>query len=236
MDLEIKSYPFPNYSTQFISEDKAEIIRNEILQAARSQNKSFLNGSLGRINSLHGTEEQSQLLAQCPETVNVINEICDVLPAKLIEAYGECIEFPDVASHKLFTRVDISIAKDGYSRPAHLDREYHLAINFLYLSGSEQYGGEGGELKLMAPISKNGPTNGDKFPDEKLLVDGSIIAPKAGLLAGFLRTNESWHTVNPMKGNHSERVFIFFGLDSPTDIWTDSFVESTERRDSFLAS
>ena len=236
MDLEIKAYPFPHYSTQLISEDEAEIIRNEILQAAGDQNNLFSDGSLGRINSLHGTEEQNQLLAQCPETVNLLNKICDVLPTRLIEAYGECVEFPNLASHKLFTRVDISIAKDGYSRPAHLDREYHLAINFLYLSGSEQYGGEGGELKLMAPSSKNAPTKGDKFPDEKLLVDGSTIAPKAGLLAGFLRTNESWHTVNPMKGNHGERVFIFLGVDSATDIWTDSFVESAERRTSFLAS
>ena len=168
--------------------------------------------------------------------IKVISQISEFLPSSVVRAYSDCVDFPDLAEHNLFTRVDISVARDGYSRPAHLDREYHLAINFLYLSGKDDYGGEGGELKLMAPLSEKPPTTGDKFPDESSLKDGTIIAPQAGLLAGFLRTNKSWHTVNPMVGNHGERVFIFFGVDSDVDIWKGSFVESEQRRDYFLST
>ncbi len=158
----------------------------------------FREGSLGRVNALHGSPEQRDLLSSCPETVKVISQISESLPSSIVSAYSDFVDFPDLADHNLFTRVDISVAKDGYSRPAHLDREYHLAINFLYLSGKDDYGGEGGELKLIAPVNGKPITTGDKFPDESWLEDGAIIAPQAGLLAGFLRTNKSWHTVNPM--------------------------------------
>lgn len=236
MDIEINDLPFPHFSYQFLGKKDAVVLKEEILQSARDQNNLFREGSLGRINALHGSAEQRELLSRCPETVKVIKQISEALPSSIIKAYSGCSDFPDLTKHNLFTRVDISVARDGYSRPAHLDREYHLAINFLYLSGKDDYGGSGGELKLMQPVIGSPPTTGDKFPDESSLADGVVIKPQAGLLAGFLRTNNSWHTVNPMAGNQGERVFIFFGVDSDRDIWDGCFVESEQRRAYFLST
>ena len=64
------------------------------------------------------------------------------------------------------------------------------------------------------------------------------IKPEPGLLVSFLRQNNSWHSVKPMKNNIGERVFIFFGYDCKNDfkLWDKSFVESDERRHIFLKS
>ena len=100
MKIQINESPFPHFSLKFLSKEKSSILRNEILQSAREQNNLFREGSLGRVNALHGSPEQRDLLSNCPETVKVINQISEFLPSSIISAYSNCVDFPDLADHK----------------------------------------------------------------------------------------------------------------------------------------
>lgn len=235
--ISLKQLPFPHFQYKLVSAKLADKIRKEILFNAKEGNL-FKDGSIGRVNLLHNTNEQKKFLDTCLLTKKIIKDAKTFLHNNLYDVYKNCPLFPEIDNKDLYFRTDISIARDGYTRPAHLDREYHLAINFLYLSGEKEYGGEGGELQLMSPKNKNRPLFGDKFPNQLDLRAAVEIKPEPGLLVSFLRQSNSWHSVKPMKNNRGERVFIFFGYDckNENDIWKDSFVECESRREFFLKS
>ena len=90
--INLKTNPFPYFEVNLISSKDAKLIRDEILSYSKDNN-IFQNGSIGRINLLHKTQEQLDFLQNCSLTRNKIEEVKLFLDQNLFKVYKNCPSF-----------------------------------------------------------------------------------------------------------------------------------------------
>jgi len=237
-DAKVEVQPFPHYKIdQLISAEEALKIGAEISDYLLPRWDVAHASSIGRRNIMFDTEDYHAFLSSSVFARPIVQHLADILPHLVYTKYKNYFDTASIREDELFCRVDLSAAQAGYVRGPHLDRERNFGINFLYLNGPDQYGGSGGDLLLMEPSPHGSKVQvGDKFPDEHDLQIAQTVTPHAGLFTGFLRTNNSWHTVVPMAQNTGPRLFIFFAVNADRDLWPNNKVVAEARREAFLNS
>jgi hypothetical protein len=116
------------------------------------------------------------------------------------------------APDELWVRVDLMQGRIGYDRGVHLDHRRRAATLLIYMSDGDETGMRGGDLILHGRSGK------------------VTVRPTHNRAAMFACSNESWHSVSPIRDQASPRNFVQVTLSSSVDLWAPLPPPSLARR------
>lgn len=102
----------------------------------------------------------------------------------------------------LWVRFDLMQGRTGYVRARHLDHRRRAATVLIYFTDAESSGAEGGDLVLHGRGGRR-----------------TVVRPRANRAVMFPCSNDSFHSVTPIRAQAQPRNFVQITLSSSVDLW-----------------
>jgi len=123
-------------------------------------------------------------------------------------------------ANELFTRFDIEQGTSGYGKPVHCDIENRLASLVLFFCDADELAMDGGDLRVNEHREQKPLTRYERHPDEMDTRVVRELRPRHNLGVLFLCSNNSYHSVTPIRSSKGYRKFIYLNVSSRADtIW-----------------
>jgi 2OG-Fe(II) oxygenase superfamily len=117
---------------------------------------------------------------------------------------------------KLFSRLDIHRAMEGYAKEVHCDRPNRLCSMILYFCDAEKSNFSGGDLTLHAHRQKKDPSKYERHPRA---IDAPVVAtvsPAENLGVFFPCCNNSYHGVTALTSHGGGRDYLYINISGDT--------------------